>query len=106
MEFRAKLTELSYAKEILYEKMAQFLTARNETDRNAPHTIGNYFAIKTLSNELFNKELESDITKWKDIGTEEINKAAQRILEVNNSFLDKNNPKEIESFLGTESFLD
>ena len=106
LEFRAKLTELSFAKEILYEKIEQFLTARNETDRNVPHTLSNYFVIQSLSRELFEKELESDITKWKEKGEAEINQAAQRLIKANNSFLNRNKPKELEIFLGTKNFLD
>jgi hypothetical protein len=106
LEFRAKLTELSYAKEILFEKIEQFIAARSETNRDAPHAMSHYFVIQLLSKELFGKELESDLAKWKEKGADEINQAAQRIIEANNSFLDKNNPKEIEIFLGTESFID
>jgi hypothetical protein len=105
LEFRAKLTELSFAKEILYEKIEQFLAARNETDRNVPHTLANYFVIQTLSRDLFGKELESDINKWKEKGEVEINKAAKSLIEANNSFLNNNNPMEVEIFLGKESFL-
>ena len=106
LEFRAKLTELSYAKEILFDKIEQFLIARNETDRNVPHAIGNYFVIQSLSRDLFGKDLESDLTRWKEKGNDEINQAAQRVIKANNSYLNKNNPKEIETFLGTKNFLD
>jgi hypothetical protein len=106
LEFRAKLTELSCADKILYEKLEQFLAVRNETNRNTPHALGNYFVTQVLSRDLFEKELESDITKWKELDKVEINDAAKRILKANNSYLEKNNPKEIEIFLGTEKFLD
>ena len=106
LEFRAKLAELSHAKEILFEKIEQFLASRNETNRNAPHAISHHFVIHLLSKDLFGKELESDLTKWKEKGTDEINQAAQRLIKANNSFLNKNKPKEIEIFLGTKNFLD
>jgi hypothetical protein len=106
LEFRAKLTELSYANTILHDKLEQFLASRNETNRNTPHALGNYYVIQTLSREIFGKDLENNITKWKKIEKAEINQAANRILKANNSFLNNNKPKEIEIFLGKESFLD
>jgi hypothetical protein len=106
LEYRAKLTELSSAKETLFELIERFLVGRDESNREAPHSLGNYYVIQLLSRELFGKEVETDLAKWKKKGPDEINQAAQKLIKANNSFLSKKEPKEIESFLGTKEFLD
>lgn len=88
LEYRAKLTELSLAKNILYELIEFFVSNANLESSNG-HQIANYRAIKDISKELFKTDFEKDIKKWKLIKPEKINKAAYKVLDKNTKELHK-----------------
>ena len=78
LEYRAKLTELSLAKETLYDLIEFFIDNANSESIN-PHPVANYSLIKNLSRVLFNSDFENDISKWKKITSEKLNKTAEEL---------------------------
>lgn len=97
LEYRAKLTELSMAKTTLYTTISFFIANANQKSEN-DHSLANYWVIRDLSKELFKKEFESDITKWKILSVDKINKAALKTLEKNTKLLKKEG-KEVSRFI-------
>ena len=86
LEYRAKLTELSLAKETLYQTIDFFIkTAVKGSD--SPHANADYAVISDLSEMLFNEEFESDYYKWKSLSTDTINSASHKLFEKNTSEL-------------------
>jgi hypothetical protein len=86
LEYRAKLTELSLAKETLYQTIDFFIkTAVKGSD--SPHANADYAVISDLSEMLFNEEFESDYYKWKSVSTDSINSASHKLFEKNTSEL-------------------
>jgi hypothetical protein len=88
LEYRAKLTELSLAKETLYNVIEFFIKNGNRESDNA-HALANYFVIKDLSRQIFQSDYESDIEKWKQVGVEMINNESYSLLNFNTGELNK-----------------
>ena len=88
LEYRAKLTELSLLKETLYEIIENFIDNANYESENG-HSVADYCVIRDLSKVLFKVEFEKDISKWKKISVEKINKSAYDILKANTKALKK-----------------
>ena len=92
LEYRAKLIELIYCTEkTIYKRLDEFiLGASNETRTNS-HAYANHHLICQLSKEIFATELEIDISKWKSIPPEEINKTSVKLF-MKGALLLKANP--------------
>ena len=88
LEYRAKLTELSMAQKTLYKTIEFFINNSNYESDNG-HSVANYCVIRDLSEVLFKNEFEKDINKWKEISTEQINKASYDLLKENTESLMK-----------------
>ncbi len=88
LEYRAKLTELSMAQKTLYKTIEFFINNSNYESENG-HSVANYCVIRDLSKVIFKNEFEKDISKWKEISVEQINKAAYDLLEANTESLMK-----------------
>ena len=88
LEYRAKLTELSLLKETLYEIIDNFIDNANYESDNG-HSVADYCVIRDLSKVLFKVEFEKDISKWKKLSIEKINKSAYDILKANTKALKK-----------------
>lgn len=82
LEYRAKLTELSLAKESIFKIIETFINNADSESTN-PHPAANYRVIKDLSRKIFGNEFEKDMNKWKEIYAEEINKVSMKLFEVN-----------------------
>lgn len=88
LEYRAKLIELSLAKEGLY-RIIEFFTKNSGIKSTNPHTVANYYVLRDLSRTLFEKEFETDMQLWKSINSETINKAAYKLYKKNTKNLRK-----------------
>jgi hypothetical protein len=88
LEYRAKLTELSFAKTILQSLISFFITNANYESDNA-HNIADYCVIRDLSMKLFKSDFEKDIKKWEVLSAEEINNASLSVLKENTEMLKK-----------------
>jgi hypothetical protein len=88
LEYRAKLTELSLAKESLFDIINFFLNNANYENDNA-HPVANYCVIRDLSGILFNSNFENDINLWKDKSVDDINKSSHDLLKQNTLDLKK-----------------
>ena len=92
LEYRAKVIELMYCtEETVYDRISEFITGANNTDRKYTHPYANYILIENLSELLFNSEYESDIIKWKELSVEKINSAATSLYEISEDTLLKDN---------------
>lgn len=97
LEYRAKLTELSFAKETLYNLISFFVSNSKNAKQNA-HSFANYCLIRDLSKKLFNKEYESDLEAWKKLTVDQINNAAVKLLKEHTKLL-KKQPKDVKSLI-------
>jgi hypothetical protein len=88
LEYRAKLTELSLLKETLFEIINNFIDNANYESDNG-HSVADYCVIRDLSKVLFKVEFEKDISKWKKLSIEKINKSAYDLLKANTKALKK-----------------
>lgn len=92
LEYRAKLTELSLARKMLYKLIAFFISNANYNSDNG-HSIANYSAIRDLSRLLFHVEFEKDLNQWNKISIKKINSTAYKILQTNTKLLKQKGPK-------------
>lgn len=93
LEYRAKVIELMYCtEETIYERIEDFISGANKSDRNHSHPYANYILIENLSKLLFNSEYESDYNNWKQISIDDINSAATTLYNTSENTLlkDKN----------------
>ncbi|SFW47430.1 hypothetical protein [Chitinophaga sancti] len=82
LEYRAKLTELSMVNSMMYSLINFFIKNANKYSVNE-HPLANYNVMSALSKRLFHKEFEEDITQWKKLSVQQINKAADQLLLTN-----------------------
>lgn len=90
LEYRSKLIELMYLDKKIFSTISFFIQGASIKNRNNSHAYANYYVIHELSKLIFNVEFESDLSKWKTISKEEINKNAEALYEKNNEVLDAN----------------
>lgn len=98
LEYRAKLVELTYAKESVYNLINFFIRSSNY-DRNNPHAFGNFCVARDVSKKLFDSELEKDIEKWKAIPVEKINETAKELLFENTKLLKEAGAETVSEFI-------
>ncbi|MBX2875819.1 MAG: hypothetical protein KTR30_27110 [Saprospiraceae bacterium] len=101
LEYRAKLTELSLARESLFDLISFFIKQSNKESKN-PHQFANYYLIRDLSRSLFKKEFEADLEQWKAVRPDKINRTAFKLLKKNAKQLRKRG-KSVKSLLKPES---
>lgn len=90
LEYRSKVIELIYCtEETAYDRIAEFISDANNSDRNYSHPYANYILIENLSKLLFNSEFESDIKLWHKISITEINNAASLLYNLSEEVLQK-----------------
>ena len=89
LEYRAKLTELSLAKETLFNTI-QFFINNGIKGSVSPHTYANYKVISDLSKEFFKVEFETDMDKWETLSTDDINLMSHKLFVKNTDELKKN----------------
>lgn len=98
LEYRAKLVELTYAKESLYG-LINFFIKNSNNDRGNPHAFGNFCVTRDVSKKLFGGETESDIEKWKTIPAEIINKTAKELLIINTKLMKEAGEDKVSEFM-------
>ncbi|UJH67953.1 hypothetical protein [Allomuricauda sp. SCSIO 65647] len=100
LEYRAKLTELSLAKETTHQIVDKFITnAKN--DVSYAHAFANYTVIRLLSERIFGSGFESNLEKWKQIPTKKINKASLKLLKEHSRKLKSLGAGSIEEYITT-----
>jgi len=102
LEFRAKLAELSLARETVYPLIKRFIGSANYDDSDNQHPVANYFVIKGLSKKIFDSESVTDMTLWETIDVDIINNAAYALLKENTIALHNEGP-EVENFIKKQS---
>jgi hypothetical protein len=98
LEYRAKLVELSYAKESIYN-LINFFIQNSNNDRSNPHAFGNFCVIRDISYKLFDGKTENDIEKWKAIPIEKINKIAKELLVINTKLMKEVGASTVSEFM-------
>lgn len=98
LEYRAKLAELSAAKETVSELLSIFIK-RAKNNKNYAHPFANYCVIRDLSEEIFNQEFVADTTEWKKIPYQEINKASIKLIKQHTTDLNDVGAKRISEFI-------
>ncbi len=92
LEYRAKLTELSFLDEAMWDVLAHFIGAA-EPEPQAPHSYANYAVVRDLSSQLFGDTTTvTDLDLWKEKGIEAIHSAARQLLERNTEALAAEGP--------------
>jgi hypothetical protein len=86
LEYRAKLTELSMAKETLFKTIESFIQNANYDSENG-HSIAAFCVIRDLSKSLFQVDFEPDIAKWQALSINKINASASELLLANTNAL-------------------
>jgi len=90
LEYRSKVIELIYCtEETAYDRIAEFISEANNSDRNYSHPYANYILIENLSKLLFNSEFESDMNQWNKISIAKINNAASLLYKSSEEILQK-----------------
>ena len=99
MEFRSKLTELSMARETVYDLLRFFIENADYEAKNG-HPIANFWIMHELSKEIFDSggPME-DMGKWKQIDCRKINKTASLLLEKNTKNL-RAIGSDVQSYIG------
>lgn len=80
MEYRGKLTELSLAKESLYD-LISFFIANAVEESEVAHSAANYKLVHNLSETIFNEDFVTDMEKWESKEIHSINQAAAKLLD-------------------------
>lgn len=86
LEYRAKLAELSKAKETMFTLLNGFLKGA-KNDKKLSHSFAEYRVIKGLSREIFQQDYVADPQKWQSIPYGDINKASEILLKKNSGKL-------------------
>lgn len=97
LEYRAKLTELSMARETLFKTIESFIQNANYDSENG-HSIAAFCVIRDLSKSLFNVDFERDIAKWQALRIERIHACASDLLLANTNAL-KQLGSDVEYFI-------
>ncbi|WP_222984211.1 hypothetical protein [Flagellimonas meishanensis] len=92
LEYRAKLTELSRAKETAYNLIGFFTQNANSKSENG-HQLANYEVIRNFSEHFFNTEFQNAPEEWKKIPVKKINRYASKLLAKNTLALRQSNTK-------------
>ncbi|WP_299700787.1 hypothetical protein [uncultured Pontibacter sp.] len=98
LEYRAKLTELVFARETLYNLIQTFIRNANKEGRNS-HAFANYAVIRDLSCEIFKKNFVSDIEQWKKVSSSKISKSSERLLKQHSKALKKAGPDAVTELI-------
>ena len=92
LEYRAKVIELMYCtEETIYDRISEFVSGANKSDRENSHPYANYILIQNLSKLIFNSDYNSDINQWENVSVDRINKAASALYESSENILKKDN---------------
>ena len=98
LEYRAKLAELSAAKETVYELISKFIDGSDNNRRNA-HPFANFCLIRDFSKEIFNQEFVADINEWDKIPYQKLNTASIKLLKKNTSGLNNEGAEKVKEFI-------
>lgn len=80
LEYRAKLTELAFARTTLPRIVANF-TANSVPNRDSPHAFANYLVTRDLNRTIFDTDITATSRSLQDVSTEQIHAAARALLE-------------------------
>lgn len=80
LEYRAKLTELSFASSSLPRLLNKF-TVNGAANTDSPHAFANYRVSRDLYQAIFGSPLPETGNPWLRIGADKVNPAARALLE-------------------------
>lgn len=97
LEYRAKLTELSLARETLFNIIESFIQNANYDSENG-HSIAAFCVIRDLSKSLFHVDFEKDVSRWQALSIEKIHDSASEALQANTRALQQQG-SDVEYFI-------
>jgi len=80
LEYRAKLTELAFARATLRGLLEEF-TSRSASNPEAPHAEANHRVTHDLYAELYGRRFPGNGDTWMTLNTKRVNAAARRLLK-------------------------
>lgn len=89
LEYRAKLTELCFLQENLFNTISFFIKNASNQNKDNAHAFANYYIINDLSKKIFNQEFVTDINRWKELSPQHIHKTSEELLKQNSIYLRK-----------------
>ncbi len=98
LEYRAKLAELSVAKETVYKLLKVFIQRAENSIENA-HPFANYCVIRDLSKIIFNENFVSDVKIWEKLSYQEINEASVELIKQHSTALNNLGPKTVTNLI-------
>lgn len=98
LEYRAKLTELVFAQQTLYDLIRTFIRNANPEGRNS-HAFANYAVIRDLSRQIFKQDFVSDIEEWKKVSPTRISKTSKSLLQQHSKALKKAGAKNVRELI-------
>jgi hypothetical protein len=91
LEYRAKLIELIYCTDkTIFKRIDEFIIGASNENRENAHAFANYHLICQLSKKIFRKEFEADITKWKSLTPDDLNKTSLELFQIVSEMLKAN----------------
>jgi len=82
LEYRAKLAQLSKAKETIYKTINGFINGA-KNNKKLYHPYAEYRVIRNLSRVIFHQEYVGDLEKWNNVSYVDINKNSDSLLKDN-----------------------
>lgn len=88
LEYRAKLTELAFARKTLYTLLQSFTRNANSVGRN-PHAFANFAVIRDLSKSILGRNFTYDSYQWKNVSIKKINRHSKKLVKAHSKTLRK-----------------
>lgn len=85
LEYRAKLTELAYARSSLFDLLENF-AANGAPNPNAPHSLASFAVVRDLSRRLLGAETQ-EASRFRSLAAPAINAAARELLAAHSAEL-------------------
>jgi len=91
LEYRAKLTELSFASKTLHRLLNDF-TQKSANNPESPHAFANFRVTRTLHRELYDEPFPESGDPWAWLSTQRVNRTARSLLQKNSEILQAKRP--------------
>lgn len=91
LEYRAKLTELSFASKTLHSLLDDF-TQKSANNPDSPHAFANFRVTRKLYRELYDEPFPESGNPWTNLSTQRINRTARSLLQKDSEILQAKKP--------------
>lgn len=91
LEYRAKLTELSFASKTLHSLLHDF-TQKSAMSPESPHALANFQVTRNLYRELYGEPFPESGDPWTNLSVHRVNRTARSMLQKDSEILEANRP--------------